>query len=100
MKPYRIPIAAAVRLLATLMTLAAVTSCHSRSPVCLVQDCDPFALEGTLSGLVGSGLLLVNNSQQPGISYSGTGANGTQVVFGAGYLNAPYNLTIQRQPTS
>jgi len=100
MKPYRMPLVASVRLPAVVITLAMMTSCHSRGPICLTADCIPYALEGTLSGLVGSNLYVSQTPGQLPAAFSGTAANGTQVAFGVGYFNAPYNLTIVRQPTS
>jgi 6-phosphogluconolactonase len=95
----RISIAASARLLAAVITLAMMTSCHSGGgDGCPSQYCiQTVSLEGTLSGLVGSGLGLENNSQLAG-GFSGSMENGNQVTFGAATSNTAYNLTIQYQP--
>jgi 6-phosphogluconolactonase len=97
----RISIAASARLLAALITLAMMSSCHSGGgDACPSQYCSQtVSLEGTLSGLVGSGLGLLNNSQLSG-GFSGSMANGSQVTFGAATANTAYDLTIESQPTN
>ncbi len=101
MNTCRIPIAASARLLAAVITLAMMTSCHSGGGGCLTgTNCASFVhLEGTLSGLVGSDLVLANESQYSS-GFDGAAANGTQVMFGAASINTAYSLTIQTQPTS
>ena len=101
MKPSRIPISVSVRLLAAVITLAMMTSCHSGGGGCVsgAPCLQLVALQGTLSGLVGSGLVLANESQFSS-GFEGTAANGTQVGFGAAFTGEAYNLTVQTQPRS
>ena len=100
MNPYRIPIATSVRLVAALVTLAMMTSCHSGGGGCPSGNCPQYLLlEGALSGLVGSGLGLMNGSQLAA-GFSGSMANGNQVTFDVTNSNTAYNLTIQYQPTN
>jgi 6-phosphogluconolactonase len=98
MKPYRIPIGASVRLVAVI-TLAMMTGCHSGGGgACPGGNCPQYILlKGTLSGLVGSGLGLVDNSLLAA-GFSGAMANGNQVTFDVTNSNTAYNLTIQSQP--
>jgi 6-phosphogluconolactonase len=101
MKPFGIPIAASVRLLAALIILATMTSCHSGGSGCY-PNCTSVSLEGTLSGLVGSRLVL-NNPQEnlfTETGFSGSTANGTQLTFGSAPNNTAYNLTVESQPTN
>jgi 6-phosphogluconolactonase len=99
MKPYRIPIGASVRLAAAVITLAMMTGCHSGGGgACPSGNCPQYILlKGTLSGLVGSGLGLVDNSLLAA-GFSGAMANGNQVTFDVTNSNTAYNLTIQSQP--
>jgi 6-phosphogluconolactonase len=102
MKPHRIPIAASVRLLAVVITWAMMTSCHSGGPGCSTPSCTSVLLEGTLSGLVGSQLVLNNpqNNLFTATGFSGSMANGTQLTFGSAPYNTAYNLTVQSQPVN
>ena len=100
MSSHRIRIAAPVRVLAALMTLGIMTSCHSGGGGgCLTENCVSVYLQGTLSGLVGTGLVLMNGSEYSS-GFSGPASNGTQVNFGAAFFNSTYALTIQSQPTN
>src|SRR5208282_2066338 len=54
--------------------------------------------EGSLSGLVGSNLVLQNNSTVLA-PLSGPMANGTDVVFAIANFNSSYNVTVATQPT-
>ncbi len=100
MSSHRIRIAAPVRVLAALMTLGIMTSCHSGGGGgCLTENCVSVYLQGTLSGLVGTGLVLMNGSEYSS-GFSGPASNGTQVNFGGAFFNSTYALTIQSQPTN
>ena len=99
----RIPIAASVRLLAAVIILATMASCHSGGDaLCPTPGCTLVSLEGSLSGLVGSGLQL--NNPLPDVfttaQFSGSTANGTGLGFGSARYNTAYNLTVQSQPTN
>src|SRR5277367_3521145 len=98
MKPSRIPISTSVWLLAAVIT-AMMTGCHSGGGGCVSGTECLVRLEGTLSGLVGSDLVLADESQFSS-GFDGTAANGTQVAFGAAFNNEAYNLTVQTQPSS
>jgi hypothetical protein len=54
-----------------------------------------YSVGGTVSGLIGSGLVLVNNSNELPISGNGTFSFGTKLSSGAAY-----NVTVKTQPTS
>src|SRR5450432_1342196 len=84
--------------LATLLAALLITGCH-KGYGCLL--CGPFSanLEGSLSGLVGSRLVLQNNST-PLKELDGQGSNGTQVLFGTANFNTGYNITVLTQPTN
>jgi 6-phosphogluconolactonase len=56
-------------------------------------------LEGSVSGLVGSRLVLQNNST-PLTQFNGQGANGTNVLFGTARVNSSYDITVLTQPTT
>ena len=93
---------AAHRLLAAVFAAAALIGCHGGFGGCLL--CGPVPrvqdnLEGTLSGLVGSGLTLQNNGAA-GFQLNGSTANGTSVVFAVVLFNTAYDLTVQTQPTN
>jgi 6-phosphogluconolactonase len=94
----------AYRLFAALFAIAALTGCapdfRNLGP-CAVCFGPPtqVSLEGTLSGLVGSGLQLQNNAAE-GPRFNGAASNGTAVVFLSAPFNAAYNLTVQTQPTN
>ena len=82
------------------MTLGIMTSCHSGGGGgCLTENCVSVYLQGTLSGLVGTGLVLMNGSEYSS-GFSGPASNGTQVNFGGAFFNSTYALTIQSQPTN
>src|ERR1700678_3435972 len=90
------------RLPAAVLAIAALTGCHGGFGGCLL--CGPIPrvqdnLEGTLSGLVGSGLTLENNGGG-GFQVNGSTANGTSVVFAVGLFNTAYDLTVETQPTN
>src|ERR1700722_10329714 len=90
------------RLPAAVLAIAALTGCHGGFGGCLL--CGPIPrvqdnLEGTLSGLVGSGLTLQNNGAA-GFQLNGSTANGTSVVFAVVLFNTAYDLTVQTQPTN
>jgi 6-phosphogluconolactonase len=96
----------ALRLLAAVFVVAALAGCHIAPDInlgaCLV-GCGPptqVNLEGTLSGQVGSGLLLQNNSTPGFAIVGGAGSNGADVLFAAAPINTAYNLTVQTQPTN
>jgi 6-phosphogluconolactonase len=94
----------AYRLFAAFFAIAALTGCapdfRNLGP-CAVCFGPPtqVSLEGTLSGLVGSGLQLQNNAAE-GPQFNGAASNGTAVVFISAPFNAAYNLTVQTQPTN
>ena len=77
------------------LTALIMTGCHSgggSSPV-VVGLTD--SLGGTLTGLVGSGLVL----QDP-VQLNGPGANGSNVLFGSATINTSYDLSVETQPTN
>jgi 6-phosphogluconolactonase len=111
MKPHRIPITASVWLLAAFFGVAGLAGCHTsgnnvgRGPPCLVAACGPqvVTIEGTLTGLVGSGLQVENENggnEVGGIPINGQASNGASVAFTVGNWNTAYNLTVQTQPTN
>ena len=98
MKPRRVSIGASLRLLGAVFTVAMMTSCHSKGEGDLC--CIPIGLEGTITGLVGSNLVLATDPQSPGLGFAGASQNGMQVLLGFAIVNTVYNLTIRSQPTS
>jgi 6-phosphogluconolactonase len=56
-------------------------------------------LEGSVSGLVGSRLVLQNNSTRLA-QFNGAGANGSSVLFGTASVNSSYDITVLTQPTN
>ncbi len=81
--------------------MAMMTGCHSGGGgACPSGNCPQYILlKGSLSGLVGSGLELVDNSLFAA-GFTGSMANGNQVTFDVTNANTAYNLTIQNQPTN
>src|SRR5450755_1073552 len=91
-----------VRLAILGLSLALLTGCSgSNFKLNCFLLCGPSVdtLGGTLSGLVGSGLVLQNNSAV-GNTFSGTTANGSNVVFALANVSASYDLTVATQPTA
>lgn len=90
-------------LLGVFLAIAVLTGCKpdfgNLGPCAVCFGPPQGNLEGTLSGLAGSGLVLANESQYSA-GFTGAAANGTQVVFGDVPVNAAYNLTVQTQPTN
>jgi len=95
-----------LRLLAAVFVIAGLTGCHPTGgnflSGCLTCGSpNQVNLEGTLSGLVGSGLVLQTNSSSPGFTIAGgAGSNGTGVLFASAPINTAYDLTVQTQPTN
>jgi 6-phosphogluconolactonase (cycloisomerase 2 family) len=94
----------AYRLLVAVFAIAVLTACHpgagSLDGGCLVCGTpNQVNLEGTLSGLVGSGLQLQNNGAG-GFQLNGAASNGTDVLFAAVPFRTAYSLTVQTQPTN
>jgi 6-phosphogluconolactonase len=92
------------RLPATLFAIAVLTGCHPGgnffSGGCLVcESPNQVNLEGSLTGLVGSGLAFQDNAAS-GSTFSGPASNGTDVAFAFASFNTAYNLTVQTQPTN
>jgi 6-phosphogluconolactonase (cycloisomerase 2 family) len=56
-------------------------------------------LEGSVSGLVGSRLVLQNNSTRL-TQLNGSGANGSSVLFGTARVSSSYDITVLTQPTT
>src|SRR5271167_156542 len=99
----------AYRLFAAFFAIAVLTGCKpnfSNLGPCAVCFGPPtqVSLEGTLSGLVGSRLMLQNNGapgfQINGATTDGSTANGSSVIFTSVPFNTAYNLTVQIQPTN
>ncbi len=91
-------------LLAAVLAVTVLTGCGSgsgNSPGGCLIGCGPpqVGLNGTLSGLVGSGLEL-QNVAVPGTLFNGAGSNGTNVLFASATTNSAYNLTVKSQPTN
>jgi 6-phosphogluconolactonase len=91
-------------LLTLFVAIAALTGCHPGAGSlggCLTCSLPTQVnIEGTLSGLVGSGLALQNNSA-PGFEIvGGAESNGTDVLFADAPVNTAYNLTVLTQPTN
>lgn len=92
-----------LRTFAAVLAFAALPGCHGGlGGGCLL--CGPFPtvqanLEGSLTGLVGSGLALQNNGAA-GFQFNGSMANGKSVVFAVAAFDTSYDLTVQTQPTN
>lgn len=103
MNSFRIPGAASTRLPTAFLAVAALTGCHpgsgSLGGCLLCGNPQQVNLEGSISGLVGSGLTLANNSTS-GFVFSGAGANQPEATFAFAPDNTGYHLTVQKQPTS
>jgi len=78
--------------LAPALTALALLACGPGMPGhCIGCGPNVAKLGGTLSGLVGSNLILQNNGH-PGSPISGPSANGSDVVFAHADYNSSYNL--------
>jgi 6-phosphogluconolactonase len=101
MKPYRIPITASIWLLAAFFAMAGLAGCHTSSNNGGSSNCTGecsyhiVSAGGTLTGLVGSRLLIGG-----GDPINGPSSNGPSVVFAILDWNTAYDLTVLIQPTN
>jgi 6-phosphogluconolactonase len=95
----QLPAHPAVRLAAVLATLL-ITGCDNGVNYCPTcgGSMGTKNLEGSISGLVGSRLVLQNNTTRLS-QFNGPGANGSGVVFGTASVNSSYAVTVLTQPT-
>jgi 6-phosphogluconolactonase len=97
-KHRHVPTHPALRLGAVLAALL-ITGCSSGSGSGGGGTPGTANLEGSVSGLVGSRLVLQNNSTRLA-QFNGAGANGSSVLFGTASVNSSYDITVLTQPTN
>jgi hypothetical protein len=86
------------RFLVASLAIAALAGCHPGSGGCLLcGNPNQINLEGSISGLVGSGLTFADNSTT-GFVFSGPGANQAEALFAFAPENTAYALTVETQP--
>src|SRR5882757_9864093 len=100
-KRHKILTHSAVRLCAVLATLL-ITGCNNGGSSC--TGCGgggtgTAKLEASVSGLVGSRLVLQNNSTRLN-QLNGQVSNGSNVLLGTAKFNSSYDITVLTQPTS
>src|ERR1700723_513914 len=93
-----LPAHPAVQLAAVLTTLL-ITGCGSGTSCPICSGTATKNLVGSLTGLVGSRLVLQNNPPRLN-QFNGSAANGSGVVFGTARVDSSYAVTVLTQPTN